>query len=82
MLLLYLYTYYFFLKPYSYVKTTEASLIQGCVKTVRIIALLGKGTTQALAILISSRTPPQVYSDLTIERLLPIDQDFKCNIST
>ncbi|XP_076163264.1 oculocerebrorenal syndrome of Lowe isoform X2 [Ptiloglossa arizonensis] len=70
-----------FISGETVITTTEASLIQGCVKTVRIIALLGKGTTQALAILISSRTPPQVYSDLTIERLLPIDQDFKCNIN-
>ncbi|XP_006608948.1 type II inositol 1,4,5-trisphosphate 5-phosphatase isoform X2 [Apis laboriosa] len=60
----------------------EASLIQGWVKAARIIALLNKGTTHALVILITSRTPPQVYSDLTIERVLPIDQDFKCNINT
>lgn len=62
-------------------KAMEASLIQGWVKAARIIALLNKGTTYALVILITSRTPPQVYSDLTIERVLPIDQDFKCNIS-
>ncbi|XP_031826523.1 oculocerebrorenal syndrome of Lowe isoform X2 [Nomia melanderi] len=61
--------------------TTEASLIQGWVKAPRIVALLNKGTTHALVILITSRTPPQVYSDLTIERILPIDQDFKCNIN-
>ncbi|XP_076663441.1 oculocerebrorenal syndrome of Lowe [Andrena cerasifolii] len=60
----------------------EASLIQGLSKDARIIALLNKGTTHALVVLITSRTPPQVYSDLTIERLLPIDQDFKCNINT
>ncbi|XP_078050429.1 oculocerebrorenal syndrome of Lowe isoform X2 [Augochlora pura] len=62
--------------------TTEASLIQGWHKAPRIVALLNKGTTHALVILISSKTPPQVYSDLTIERVLPIDQDFKCNINT
>ncbi|XP_076642759.1 oculocerebrorenal syndrome of Lowe [Halictus rubicundus] len=62
--------------------TTEASLIQGWVKPTRIVALLNKGTTHALVILITSKTPPQVYSDLTIERVLPIDQDFKCNINT
>ncbi|CAK9797954.1 Type II inositol 1,4,5-trisphosphate 5-phosphatase [Anthophora plagiata] len=60
----------------------EASLIQGWVKAARIVALLNKGTTHALVILITSRTPPRVYSDLTIERVLPIDQDFKCNINT
>ncbi|XP_053994193.1 inositol polyphosphate 5-phosphatase OCRL isoform X1 [Hylaeus volcanicus] len=62
--------------------TMEASLIQGWVKAARIVALLSKGTTQALVVLISSRTPPKVYSDLAIERVLPIDQDFKCNINT
>ncbi|XP_053994194.1 inositol polyphosphate 5-phosphatase OCRL isoform X2 [Hylaeus volcanicus] len=61
--------------------TMEASLIQGWVKAARIVALLSKGTTQALVVLISSRTPPKVYSDLAIERVLPIDQDFKCNIN-
>ncbi|XP_054002192.1 inositol polyphosphate 5-phosphatase OCRL isoform X1 [Hylaeus anthracinus] len=62
--------------------TMEASLIQGWVKAARIVALLSKGTTQALVVLISSRTPPKVYSDIAIERVLPIDQDFKCNINT
>ncbi|XP_054002193.1 inositol polyphosphate 5-phosphatase OCRL isoform X2 [Hylaeus anthracinus] len=61
--------------------TMEASLIQGWVKAARIVALLSKGTTQALVVLISSRTPPKVYSDIAIERVLPIDQDFKCNIN-
>lgn len=60
----------------------EASLIQDWVKTARIIALVNKGATYALVVLLTSRMPPQVYSDLTIERVLPIDQDFKCNIET
>lgn len=36
--------------------------------------------THALAIFLASRIPPQVYSDLTLEGILPIDQDFKCDI--
>jgi len=36
--------------------------------------------THALAIFLASRIPPQVYSDLTLEGVLPIDQDFKCDI--
>lgn len=54
--------------------------MQGWVKATRVIALVNKGATYALVIFLISRTPPQVYSDLTIERVLPIDQDFKCDI--
>ncbi|KAG5346533.1 OCRL phosphatase, partial [Acromyrmex charruanus] len=62
--------------------TTEASLIQGWIQSSRYIALVYKGTTHALAIFLTSKTPPQVYSDLTLEGILPIDQDFKCSIDT
>ncbi|XP_066583845.1 uncharacterized protein Ocrl [Prorops nasuta] len=62
--------------------TMEASLMQGWVRAQRLIALVNKGSTNALVVLLTSRTPPQVYSDLTIERILPIDQDFKCDIGT
>ncbi|KAK0087327.1 hypothetical protein PV325_001267 [Microctonus aethiopoides] len=60
--------------------TTEASLMQGWIKPLRLLALVNKGSTHALVILLTSRNPPQVYSDLTIERVIPIDQDFKCDI--
>ncbi|XP_012276603.1 inositol polyphosphate 5-phosphatase OCRL-1 isoform X2 [Orussus abietinus] len=62
--------------------TTEASLMQGWVRAARLLALVNKGSTYAVVILLTSRSPPQVYSDLTIERVLPIDQDFKCDIGT
>ena len=58
----------------------EASFMQGWVKAARILAVVNKESTYALVILLTSRTPPQVYSDLTIERVLPIDEDFKCDI--
>lgn len=58
----------------------EASLMQGWVKASRLLALVNKGPTHGLVILLTSRNPPQVYSDLTIERVLPIDQEFKCDI--
>lgn len=54
--------------------------MQGWVKTARILSVVNKGPTYALVILITSRTPPQVYSDLTIEKVLPIHEDFKCVI--
>lgn len=60
----------------------EVSLMQGSGKAARIVALVYKGLTHALVVLITSRTPPQVHSDLTIEKVLAIDQDFKCNIDT
>ncbi|XP_015590304.1 inositol polyphosphate 5-phosphatase OCRL-1 isoform X2 [Cephus cinctus] len=58
----------------------EASLMQGCMRAARLLALVNKGSTHALVILLTSRTPPQVFSDLTIERVLPIDHDFKCDL--
>ncbi|XP_015123931.1 inositol polyphosphate 5-phosphatase OCRL-1 [Diachasma alloeum] len=62
--------------------TTEASLMQGRAKAPRLLALVNKGPTYALVVFLTSRSPPQVYSDLTIERVLPIDQEFKCDIDT
>jgi len=50
------------------------------MKSSKYIALIYKGNTHALAIFLASKTPPQVYSDLTLEGVLPIDQDFKCGI--
>ena len=58
----------------------ETMLIQGWLRTSRLLALVNKGSTHALVIFITSRSPPQVYSDLTIEKVLPIDQDFQCDI--
>ncbi|XP_063977656.1 inositol polyphosphate 5-phosphatase OCRL [Diachasmimorpha longicaudata] len=66
----------------SVVITTEASLMQGRAKAPRLLALVNKGPTYALVVFLTSRSPPQVYSDLSIERVLPINQDFKCDIDT
>ncbi|XP_071643159.1 inositol polyphosphate 5-phosphatase OCRL isoform X2 [Temnothorax longispinosus] len=68
-----------FVSGETVVTATEASLIQGWIQSSRYIALIYKSTTHALAIFLTSRTPPQVYSDLTLEGILPIDQDFKCD---
>ncbi|XP_033224962.1 inositol polyphosphate 5-phosphatase OCRL isoform X2 [Belonocnema kinseyi] len=54
--------------------------MQGWVKDARILAVVNKGPTCALVILLTSRTPPQVYSDLRTEKVLPIDEDFECDI--
>ena len=58
----------------------EALLIQGWLKNKRLLALVRQGRTNALVILLTSQSPPQVYSDLTVEKILPIDQDFQCII--
>ncbi|XP_014209022.1 inositol polyphosphate 5-phosphatase OCRL-1 [Copidosoma floridanum] len=71
-----------FLKQKYTSVVTETMLIQGWMKPMRLLALVNKGATNALVIFITSRTPPLVYSDLTIEKVLPIDQDFQCDIST
>ncbi|XP_014479003.1 PREDICTED: type II inositol 1,4,5-trisphosphate 5-phosphatase [Dinoponera quadriceps] len=71
-----------FVSGETVVTATEASLIQGWIKSTRYVALIYKGSTHALAIFHTSKTPPQVYSDLTLEGILPIDQDFKCGIDT
>ncbi|KAI4497099.1 hypothetical protein M0802_007845 [Mischocyttarus mexicanus] len=71
-----------FISGETVVIAMEASLMQGWAKATRVIALVTKGVTYALVVFLISRTPPQVYSDLSIERVLPIDQDFKCDIDT
>lgn len=58
----------------------EASLMQGCVCASRILALVEHEGEWALFIFISSRMPPEVFTDLAIERVIPIDNDFKCEI--
>ncbi|XP_011146720.1 inositol polyphosphate 5-phosphatase OCRL-1 isoform X1 [Harpegnathos saltator] len=71
-----------FVSGETVITATEASLIQGWIKSTRYVALIYKGSTHALAIFLTSKTPPQVYSDLTLEGILPIDQDFKYIIDT
>ncbi|KAJ1528351.1 hypothetical protein ONE63_006771 [Megalurothrips usitatus] len=58
----------------------EASLMQGWVRASRILALVEHENEWALFIFISSRMPPEVFTDLAIERVIPVDSDFKCEI--
>jgi len=60
----------------------EASLMQGWVRTSRVLALAEHDNNHALFIFMSSRMPPQLFSDLAIERVLPVDADFRCEIDT
>jgi hypothetical protein len=58
----------------------EASLMQGWVRTSRVLALAEHDNNHALFVFMSSRMPPQLFSDLAIERVLPVDADFRCEI--
>lgn len=58
----------------------EASLMQGWVRASRILALVEHENEWALFLFISSRMPPEVFTDLAIERIIPVDNDFKCEI--
>ncbi|XP_063218257.1 type II inositol 1,4,5-trisphosphate 5-phosphatase [Bacillus rossius redtenbacheri] len=60
----------------------EASLMQGWVRTSRLLALVEHAGHHALFVVMSSRVPPQLFSDLTIELALPVDADLRCDIDT
>ncbi|PNF30047.1 hypothetical protein B7P43_G05343 [Cryptotermes secundus] len=56
--------------------------MQGWVRTSRVLALAEHDSNHALFVFMSSRMPPLLFSDLAIERVLPIDADFRCEIDT
>nr|CAD7445363.1 unnamed protein product [Timema bartmani] len=60
----------------------EASLMHGWVRTSRLLALVEHNNHHALFVFISSRVPPQTPQDLTVDRALPVDIDFRCEIDT
>lgn len=62
------------------VQLHEASLMQGWVRISRILALVERDSTHALFVFLSVTMPPQSFTDLTIERILPIDSEFRCDI--
>ncbi|XP_045610419.1 inositol polyphosphate 5-phosphatase OCRL isoform X2 [Procambarus clarkii] len=66
----------------------EAGLVQEFIKTTRVIALIevieeGKqGGEQALLIFQTARVPVHSAIDLSIEQVLPIDSNLKCELDT
>lgn len=65
----------------------EAGLVQEFIKTTRVIALIEvasreskQGGEQALLIFQTARVPVHSAIDLTIEQILPIDTNLKCEI--
>lgn len=58
----------------------EANLMQGWVRSSRVLALAEHDNNYAVFVFMSSRMPPQLISDLAIERVLPVDADFGCEI--
>lgn len=73
------------LNPVSQV--IEAGLVQEFIKTTRVIALIEvasheskQGGEQALLIFQTARVPVHSAIDLSIEQILPIDTNLKCEI--
>lgn len=67
----------------------EAGLVQEFVKTTRVIALVEvasheskQGGEQALLIFQTARVPVHSAIDLSIEQIIPIDTNLKCEIDT
>ncbi|XP_046393866.1 inositol polyphosphate 5-phosphatase OCRL [Ischnura elegans] len=60
----------------------EASLLQEFVRAPRVLALAEHQGNHAFFVFISSRFPVQLFSDLTLERVIPIDSDFRCELDT
>lgn len=50
------------------------------VKKERILVIVENGLEKSVFALFSSIIPPKSFSDLSIELVLPIDKDFKCEI--
>ncbi|XP_050533288.1 inositol polyphosphate 5-phosphatase OCRL isoform X2 [Daktulosphaira vitifoliae] len=51
-------------------------------KTKRFIALVERNSSFGVFIFTSSKTPPRAFTDLTTNFVLPIDNDFKCDVDT
>lgn len=60
----------------------DASLMQGWVRTTRFLVVLSNGLSSALFILTSNNVPPTSSKDISVERIIPIDNDFKCDIDS
>lgn len=53
---------------------------QACTGEHRILALVECRSTYALFVIISEKPKPASFSDLTIERAIPVDQHFSCGV--
>jgi len=49
-------------------------------KAQRVLALVERCSAFGLFVFTTSRNPPQAFTDLTINFVVPIDDDFKCDI--
>ncbi|KAK8745203.1 hypothetical protein OTU49_000512 [Cherax quadricarinatus] len=65
----------------------EAGLVQEFIKTTRVVALIEvttqeikQGGEQALLIFQTARVPVHSAIDLSIEQVLPIDSNLKCEL--
>ncbi|KAF0754717.1 inositol polyphosphate 5-phosphatase OCRL-1 [Aphis craccivora] len=61
----------------------EGVLLQGwSPKAHRLLALVERNSSFGLFVFTTSRNPPQAFTDLTINFVVPIDNDFKCDIDS
>ncbi|XP_064627898.1 type II inositol 1,4,5-trisphosphate 5-phosphatase-like isoform X2 [Lineus longissimus] len=64
------------------VASIEAGLVEGWVKTSRVLALVGKEGEYGLLVFKTTRSPCVSPTDLSIEQALPINLEFKCAVDT
>lgn len=70
-----------FITNVSIIQLHEGVLLQGwSPKAHRLLALVERNSSFGLFVFTTSRNPPQAFTDLTINFVVPIDNDFKCDI--
>lgn len=56
--------------------------MQGWVRTSRFLSLVEHSGSHAFFVFVSSAIPPIAPDELTLERILPLNSNFKCEIGT
>uniref|UniRef100_A0A0A9XCU3 phosphoinositide 5-phosphatase n=3 Tax=Lygus hesperus TaxID=30085 RepID=A0A0A9XCU3_LYGHE len=64
------------------ISCVNASLMQGWVRTTRYLAIVSNGCSTALFVLTSSNIPPTSVQQINIERIVPFDLNFKCDLES
>jgi len=54
--------------------------MQGWVRTSRFLALVDHSGSHAFFVFVSAAIPPLAPEELTLERVLPLNPSFKCEI--
>ncbi|GIY96710.1 hypothetical protein CEXT_436361 [Caerostris extrusa] len=62
--------------------SVEAGLVQDWVKSNRVLALIEHSGEHGIFILVQTRTPSSNPGYLSIEKAIPINDSFRCDIET